>query len=50
MSSAPHGQARAPRRRIDPKYAPALVPAVMAIAMSLVMSLVQTIARLESAR
>ena len=46
MSSAVPGQARAPRRRLDPKYAPVLVPAIMAIAMSLVMSLVQTIARL----
>jgi hypothetical protein len=46
MSSAVPGQASAPRRRLDPKYAPVLVPAIMAIAMSLVMSLVQTIARL----
>ena len=46
MSSALPGQPRAPRRRLDPKYAPVLVPAIMAIAMSLVMSLVQTIARL----
>ena len=46
MSSALPEQPRAPRRRLDPKYAPVLVPAIMAIAMSLVMSLVQTIARL----
>ena len=46
MNSALPGEARAPRRRLDPNYAPVLVPAIMAIAMSLVMSFVQTIARL----
>jgi hypothetical protein len=46
MNSALPGQARPPRRRLDPKYAPLLIPAIMAIAMSLVMSLVQTVARL----
>jgi Protein of unknown function (DUF2798) len=46
VNSALPGEAREPRRRLDPKYAPVLVPAIMAIAMSLVMSLVQTIARL----
>ena len=45
MNSHPSEAARAPARRLDPKYAPILVPAIMAIAMSLVMSLVETITK-----